>query len=270
MVTPTRSDPGPQRNREEDDGGKMSFLEHLGELRKRLVYSLLAIGIGLCVGLYFSEPFYEFLARPMLSALKEAHLADRLVYTSPAGVINVLIEVGLYFGIVVASPFVFHQIWLFVAPGLYRHERRAVLVFLGSSIFLFLAGTAFGYYVLLPFTLKFLISFQGPFTPLISINEYLDLILVVLLGLGIVFELPVLIFFLALFGIVTPRFLWNNFRYAILLIAILAAVVTPTTDALTMTIFMAPLIALYFIGIGVAYLVGRWKKQAAVARAEVR
>lgn len=270
MATPPRSDPSPQRGGEEDSGTKMSFLEHLGELRKRIIYSLVAIGLGLCVGLYYAEAFYTFLARPMLTALKEAHLTDRLVYTSPAGVINVLIEVGLYLGIVIASPFVFHQVWLFIAPGLYRHERRAVVIFLVSSVFLFLMGTAFAYYVLLPYTLKFLISFQGPFTPLISINEYLDLILVVLLGLGIIFELPVLIFFLALFGIVTPRFLWNNSRYAILIIAILAAVVTPTPDALTMTLFMTPLIALYFLGIGVAYLVVRWKKQAAVARAEVR
>lgn len=270
MAIPTRSDPSPQRRGEEDSGAKMSFLEHLGELRKRILYSLAAIGIGLCVGLYYSSEFYDFLARPMFTALRDSHLPAQLIYTSPAGRINVLIEVGLYLGIVIASPFVFHQIWLFVAPGLYRHERRAAVIFLCSSVMLFLAGTAFAYYVLLPFTLKFLISFPGPYTPLISINEYLDLILVVLLGLGIIFELPVLIFFLALFGIVTPRFLWNNFRYAILIIAIVAAVVTPTTDALTMTIFMAPLIGLYFLGIGVAYLVVRWKKQAPVARAEVR
>ena len=118
---------------------------------------------------------------------------------------------------------------------------------------------------MLPYILKFLIGFQGPFKPLISINEYFDLILVVLMGLGVIFELPILIFFLALFGIVTPRFLWKNFRYAMLIIAIVAAIVTPTPDATTMLVFMAPMIVLYFIGIGVSYLVVRKKRERAAA-----
>ncbi len=124
---------------------------------------------------------------------------------------------------------------------------------------------AFAYWIMLPYVLKFLISFQGPFTPLISINEYFDLILIVLIGLGLIFELPVLIFFLSLFGIVTPRFLWTNARYAILIITIIAAIVTPSPDATTMLIFMAPMVLLYFAGIGVSYLVVRRKRMAAIA-----
>jgi sec-independent protein translocase protein TatC len=256
MATP--SQPELQSRLKEDEGGaKMSFFEHLNELRKRLIYALGAIGIGMVIGVTVSEKVFGFIARPMQAALRGAHLEDKLVYTSPTGVLNLLITLGLYLGIVIASPVVLYQVWLFVAPGLYRHERRAVFTFLLSSVSLFLAGIAFGYFVMLPYILKFLIGFQGPFKPLISINEYFDLILIVLLGLGVIFEMPILIFFLSLFGIVTPRFLWKNFRYAMLIITILAAIVTPTPDAMTMIIFMAPMVLLYFVGMLVSYAVVR-------------
>jgi sec-independent protein translocase protein TatC len=185
--------------------------------------------------------------------------------------INIIITFGLYFGVVIAAPYVLYQVWLFIAPGLYKHERKAATSFLISTVFLFIAGLSFGYFIMLPYMLDFLTSFQGPFRPLISINEYFDFILIVLLGLGVIFELPVLIFFLALFGIVTPKFLWNNVRYAILIIAIVAAIVTPTPDATTMLVFMAPMVALYFLGIGVAAMVVRSKeKRAAIADQGVR
>jgi len=271
MATPSQ----PERKKiiveHENATGKMSFLEHLTELRKRIIYSLIAVGLGLCVGLYFSDRAFGYLAHPMLKALRDAKLEDRLIYTSPLGPLQLFITVGLYVGIVLASPYVLWQIWLFVAPGLYRHERRAVLTFIFSSLALFLSGMAFAYWVMLPMTLSFLISFPGPYRAMISMNDYFDMTLVILLGLGIVFQLPILIFFLSLFGIVTPRFLWSNFRYAILIISILAAVITPTTDALTMTIFMAPMVVLYLMGIGVSALVARHKRRSeAIARAGAR
>ena len=270
MATPNQSERKESPNELEDPTAKMSFFDHLAELRKRILYSLAAIGVGLCVGLYYSERAFEFLARPMLKALRDAKVIDRLIYTSPLGPLHLLITVGLYVGIVLALPFVLYQLWLFVAPGLYRHERRAALTFIISAVVLCLAGMAFGYWVMMPLTLNFLLSFHGPFTPLISMNDYFDLTLVILLGLGLVFQLPIVIFFLSLFGIVTPRFLWKNFRYAVLVIAIVAAVVTPTTDALTMTIFMAPMLVLYLLGIGVSALVVRRKRRAdAIARAGV-
>ncbi len=132
-----------------------------------------------------------------------------------------------------ASPIVLYQIWLFVAPALYRHERGAITGFMFSTVFLFLAGITFGYFITLPYVLHFLVSpgslfmLQRDVVPMISVNEYFDLILLILLGMGLMFELPVLIFFLSLFGIVTPKFLWRNFRYAILIIAIVAAIATP-------------------------------------------
>ncbi len=254
--------------REEEEGGRMSFFDHLVELRKRIIHSAIAILIGMVIGLTVSEKVFGYLARPMLAALHNAHLEEKLIYTSPTGAISLIITLGLYLGIVIALPVVLYEVWLFIAPGLYRHERRAVSLFVFSSMFLFLGGVAFGYFISLPYVLKFLIGFQGPFKPLISINEYFDMILIVLLGLGIIFELPVLIFCLSLFGIVTPKFLWKNFRYAILIITILAAIVTPTPDATTMVIFMGVMTLLYVLGIGVSYLVVRKKRRAREAAGE--
>src|SRR5215472_11325507 len=165
------------RIEEESDGGKMSLFEHLAELRKRLVYSALAIGVGFVVGFSVSKKVIDFIVQPMVAALRQAHYQDKLIYTSPAGFVNLLITLGFYLGIVIALPVVLYQVWLFIAPGLYKHERKAVMSFIISSVFLFLCGLAFGYFILLPYVLKFLISFQGPFQPLISINEYFDLIL---------------------------------------------------------------------------------------------
>jgi sec-independent protein translocase protein TatC len=250
---------------DEEAGGKMSFFDHLVELRKRLVVSSLAIGVGMMIGVAVAQKVFAYIARPMQAALRAANLQDKLVYTSPTGAINLIITLGLYLGLVIALPVVLYQFWLFVAPGLYKHERQAITTFIISATGLFVSGVAFGYFVMLPYILKFLIGFRGPFVPLISINEYFDLILMVLLGLGALFEMPVIIFFLSIFGIVTPKFLWKNFRYAMLLITIVAAIITPTPDALTMLIFMAPMVVLYFIGMGVSYLVVRKKRARAAA-----
>jgi sec-independent protein translocase protein TatC len=259
-----------QSRAEEEAGARMSFFDHLVDLRKRLINSLLAIGVGMVVGFLISNRFVDFIVKPMTGALRDAHLDDRLIYTSPAGFLNLLITLGVYLGIVMAMPVVLYQIWLFVAPGLYKHERRAVTGFILSSTLLFLAGIAFGYFIMLPYILRFLISFQGPVRPLISVNEYFDLILVILLGLGLIFETPILIFFLAIFGIVTPKMLLKNFRYAMLVITIVAAIVTPTPDATTMLVFMAPMILLYFAGILVSYVVLRRKKSRALAGGEAQ
>ena len=263
MTTPQPDSPIQVQALEEEAGGKMSFFEHLVDLRKRLITSAAAIAVGAVIGVSVADKASAFIVRPMQVALRKVHLEDKLIYTSPTGYLNLIITLGIYLGVVLASPVVLYQVWLFIAPGLYKHERRAVSGFVFSSLFLFLAGISFGYYIMLPYILNFLIGFQGPFKPLISINEYFDFILIVLLGLGLIFELPVLIFFLALFNIVTPKFLWKNLRYAILIIALIAAVVTPTPDAMTMLVFMAPMVGLYFVGIAVAALVVRNKKKRA-------
>jgi sec-independent protein translocase protein TatC len=272
MATTNQPDPPLDAAEPEEGHSKMSFFDHLTELRVRLIHALVAIGLGLCVGLYFSDRAYEIIIKPMHKALLAAKLPDQLVYLSPMTPIHIYITVGLYLGVVIASPYVFYQIWLFVAPGLYRHERRAVVTFLCSSVGLFFAGIAFAYFVMLPMSLNFLLTVtpKTGYSPMITMDGSLDLILIILIGLGIVFQLPILIFFLSLFGIVTPKFLWNNFRYAILIIAIVAAVVTPTTDALTMTIFMAPMVVLYLVGIGVSALVVRKRRARQIAREGAR
>lgn len=249
----------------------MTFFEHLVELRKRLINSLIAVAIGAFVGVYVAKYVIEFITKPMLKALVDAHLDPKLIYTHPAGGLNLIITLGIYIGLVLASPVVLYQIWLFVAPALYKHERSAITGFLLSTVFLFLAGIAFGYFLALPYVLKFLVTFQTVslpgIVPMITITEYFDLTLLVLLGFGLVFELPVLVFFLSLFGIVTPSFLWKNIRYAILVIAIVAAIITPSPDAMTMLIFMAPMVGLYFVGIGVSALVVRQRKRRLAATA---
>lgn len=254
---------------EEEPGAQMTFFEHLVELRKRIINSLVSILIGAMIGWFVAPHFVNVMVRPMVAALNAAHLDPKLVYSHPAGYLNLLITVSIYLGIVIASPWVLYQIWLFVAPALYKHERSAITGFLFSTVFLFLAGIAFGYFISLPYVLRFLISFQGPVVPLINIDEYFDLILLVLLGLGLVFELPILIFFLSLFGVVTPEFLIKNVRYALLVIAILAAVLTPTPDATTMVLFMLVLLALYFLGVGVSWVVVRKRRRRLATAAEV-
>jgi sec-independent protein translocase protein TatC len=256
----------------EEAGGAMTFFEHLTELRKRIIYSLYSIAAGALVGVYFSKYFIGWINRPILKALADAHLDPKLIYTHPAGGLNLVLTIGVYLGIALASPVVLYQIWLFVAPALYKHERGAITGFLFSTVFLFFAGILFGYFITLPYILHFLVSPSPIFslgrdvTPMISINEYFDLILLTLLSIGLMFELPVLIFFLSLFGIVTPKFLWKNFRYAILLISVGAAVAAPP-DALSMLIFMAPMVGLYFVGIAVSAVVTR-RRERRLATAE--
>jgi sec-independent protein translocase protein TatC len=258
-----------------ETGGQMTFFEHLVELRKRLINSLYAVGIGTMAGIYFSKYFVGWINRPILKALADAHLDPKLIYTHPAGGLNLVITVGVYLGIALASPIVLYQVWLFVAPALYKHERGAITGFLFSTVFLFLAGIAFGYFITIPYVLHFLVSPSPLFNlghdvvPMISVNEYFDLILLTLLIIGLTFELPVLIFFLSLFGIVTPKFLWKNFRYALLVIAIASAVAAPP-DALSMLIFMVPMVVLYFISFGVSAMVVRKKERQLAAAAEAR
>lgn len=261
---------GAAASRVEVEGGQMTFFEHLVELRKRIINSLLAIGLCSLAGWYVAKPFVEVITKPIREALKAQGLNSQLVYTGPTDYLGLLIKLSIYLGLVMASPVVLYQIWLFVAPALYKHEKSAVTGFLFSTVFLFLGGIAFGYFLALPHILQFLIGFQGPVVPLIRINDYFDLVLLVLVALGLVFELPILIFFLTLFGIVTPQFLVRNTKYAILVITVVAAIVTPTPDAITMLLVMLMMTVLYFVGVGVSWVVvrKRERRQAEEAKAQ--
>lgn len=242
----------------------MSLLEHLEELRKRLIRSAIAIVICFFIAYAFHQKIFSLMEAPIVHALAAHHLDTHLVYTNPVDPFNLYIKIGLFGGIILASPFVLYQVWLFIAPGLYQNEKRYVVPFMGATVGLFLSGAYFGYRWVFQGALEFLIGYGEQFRPMVTIEEYIGLFLTVILGLGVIFELPILIFFLAMFGIVNSRWLWKNIRYAILLIFIAAAIITPTPDILTMCIFAAPMLALYLLSIGVAHMVhpDRRKKRA--------
>jgi sec-independent protein translocase protein TatC len=233
----------------------MGFLDHLEELRRRIVYSLAAVALGFFACWWKVEKIYDIMQRPIMDALRNNGMSEKLVYLNPTEPFNLYLKIAALAGLFLTSPFVLYQVWMFISPGLYRNEKRYVVPFMVSTIALFSAGGYFGFKIVYPAALNFLISFGKQFQPMITIKEYTELFLSIILGMGLIFEMPILVFFLALMGIVTAGWMWKNFRYSILIIFIVAAIVTPTTDILNMCIFAAPMIALYALSIGIAYLV---------------
>jgi sec-independent protein translocase protein TatC len=234
----------------------MSLMEHLEELRKRIVHSALYLAAGFIVAYMIHERLYGFVQKP----LTDLHI--KLNYTHPMDPLNLYLQVSLIGGAILASPFILYQVWLFIAPGLYQKERRFVIPFMAATVGLFLIGAGFGYFFVLPGALKILIvGFGKNFNPMVTIEEYTGFFLSIILGLGISFELPILIFFLALFGIVSPRFLWKNIRYAILAVFLVAAIICPSPDVWTVCIYAVPMMALYLVGIAVAWWVHPSRKR---------
>ena len=239
----------------------MSLMEHLDELRKRIVHSSIYLAVGFFVCWFIRNPLVNFIQAPL------THIGKTLVFTHPMDPLNLQLQVSLVGGAILASPFILFQVWLFIAPGLYQKERRFVVPFMAATVGLFLGGAAFGYFYVLPGALKILIvDFGKNFTPMVTIDEYSSFFLSIILGLGISFEMPILIFFLAMFGIVSPKFLWKNMRYAILAIFLVAAIITPSPDPWTMCIYAVPMLALYLIGIGVAWWVHPSRRKAKEAK----
>jgi sec-independent protein translocase protein TatC len=247
----------------------MGFLEHLEELRKRVFYSLIAIIVGFFACWGYHEFIFSLMQKPIISALRANGMAEKLVYLNPTDAFNLYLKLSIMAGVFVTSPFVLYQVWLFISPGLYRNEKRYVFPFMFSTIGLFIGGGYFGYKIVFPAALDFLIGFGKQFTPMITIHEYTDLFLSVILGLGAVFELPIVVFFLALMGVVSAGWMWKNIRYSILIIFIIAAILTPTSDILNMCLFAAPMIGLYLLSIGIAWMVHpdqRRKREAKKAK----
>jgi len=217
----------------------MSLMEHLDELRKRIVRSAIFLFLGFIVAYIFHEKLFALVQAPL------SKIGKTLVFTHPMDPLNVYLQVSLIGGAIIASPFILFQVWMFIAPGLYQKERRFVIPFMAATVGLFLTGAAFGYFWVLPGALKILIvDFGHNFTSMVTIEEYSGFFLSIILGLGISFEMPILIFFLALFGIVSPKFLWKNIRYAILAIFLVAAIITPSPDPWTMCIYAVPMMML--------------------------
>lgn len=237
--------------------GSMSFLEHLEELRRCIFRAVVGVLLAFFVCFAEAHRIYDFMARPLTKILTAHGDIPKMVFHNPIDPFNLFVKLGLIAALFLASPWVLYQVWRFIAPGLYPNERKYVVPFVVFTSLLFIAGGAFAYLYAFPLALNFLIGFGQQFTPLIEINEYFNLFATVVLGLGLVFELPTLIFFLALLGIVDSRFLVRNFRYAVLIIFIIAAVITPTSDVTTMLVFAAPMLVLYVLGIGLAHIFGK-------------
>jgi sec-independent protein translocase protein TatC len=252
--------PDPDEEEDEDDDGmlRMSFLEHLEELRSRLIKMVAGLVTAFAVALTFTDPLWNIIRQPAKAALETLGVnPPNLVMTSPMdGFTIIWMKLPLLCAVFLASPWILYQIWAFVAPGLYKRERRYAVPFVLCSAALFLMGGAFAYFVAFRFGLTFLlgIGFSQGVTPFISVVEYFDLFINVMLGVALVFELPVLIFFLTLLRIASPGFLLRHSRYAILGIVVLAAIVTPTPDVFNLTIFAVPMVFLYFLGIFASYL----------------
>jgi len=240
----------------------MSFLEHLEELRRRIIHSIIAVAIAFFACWYYAERIFAVMQRPIMLALHRHKLDEKLVYLNPIEPFNMYLKVALVAAVFVASPYILYQVWAFISPGLYRHEKRYVLPFMFSTVLLFAAGGYFGYHFVYPAALDFLIGYGAQFQPMITIESYTKLFMTVILGMALIFELPIIVFFLALFGIVSAGWMWRNFRYSILGIFIIAAVITPTTDILNMCIFAAPMVVLYGLSIGVAYIVHPTRRKA--------
>lgn len=258
---PRKSNRGPEG--EPLESRQMSFFEHLEELRQRLLRAILGLLIATAICFYFSDYIYAWLAQPLTDTLRSLGMSDKLVYTNPIDPFNLYIKLSLVAGIFLSSPWILYQFWLFISPGLYRHEKRYVwpFVFLTSS--LFIGGGLFAHELALPPALRFLVEFGGQFTPFITIDQYWKLVTTILIGVGLAFQLPVIVLLLSLFGIVTPRFLLRHSRYGILVTAIIAAGLAPTPDLATVFILWIPMVGLYFLSVFLSWLVYLKKKRAA-------
>ena len=237
-----------------DDLPRMTLLEHLDELRKRLLWSIVAIFVGFLLCWYWAQPIFRWMSVPITQFLPPG---EKLAFTGLVDPFMLYMKVALLAGIFAASPVVLWQFWLFVSPALYKHERRIMVPFVFFTTAFFLAGGYFGYKIAFPMVVRFLLTVGQDFRQVVTINEYFSMASKVILGLGLVFELPVLIMLLARFGIVTAKFLLKYFRFAVLIIFIIAAVITPTPDIPTQCVFALPMVVLYLLGILVAWLFGK-------------
>jgi len=253
-----REDDGSEEEDEEEEMLRMSFLEHLEELRSRILKALAGVGIAFLFSIIFANELWKIISEPAVEALTQLGYENtKLAQIKPMEAFTtVWVKLPILTAIFLASPWVLYQVWAFIAPGLYRRERRWAAPFVIFSAGLFILGGLFAYFVAFRFGLTFLLGIGRNINiaPVVSITEYFDLFVNVTLGIGLVFQLPVLIFFLTLLRITTPGFLLRNARYAVLIIVILAALVTPTPDVVNLMLFSVPMCLLYFVGIFAGYL----------------
>ena len=253
-MTDTTTTAGVASDDTETDLPKMSFLDHLEELRKRLIVSILALTVGFLLCWSFADRIFAKLQEPLQRFLPPG---DTLAYTRLTAPFFLYMKVAFFAGIFVAAPVILFQVWLFIAPGLYKKERRLAGPFIIFATLFFVAGGYFGYRYLLPGTCAFFVETGKQFKQMITVDDYFSFASTIILACGAVFETPILIFFLARLGIVTPAFLMQKFKYAVVLAFVIAAVVTPTPDMVTQSALAVPMILLYLIGVAVAFLFGK-------------
>jgi sec-independent protein translocase protein TatC len=264
LRTPPPPPPPPPPSEDDEEEGedeegmlRMSFMEHLEELRSRILKALVGVMVAFVLSLTFTNALWRIVSAPAIEALKHLHFNPTLVQITPMETFTIVwFKMPLLVSLFLASPWVLYQVWAFISPGLYKRERRYAVPFILSTAGLFIAGGLFAYFVAFRYGLEFLLGIGRDIniTPMVSINEYFDLFVNVILGVAIVFEMPVVIFFLTLLRIASPRFLLRNSRYAILAIVVLAAIVTPTPDVFNLMLFALPMCMLFFVGVFASYL----------------
>lgn len=238
--------------------GKMSFLEHLDELRKRIINALIALAVCVVVTFFFNKQIYDFIMRPLALMVP----GGKVVFTEPTEAFMLRLKMSLLAGIILAAPAIMWQVWKFIAPGLYENEKKFAVPFVVMSSIGFVGGAAFAHYVLFPFMWRFFASFSDEFTQFMPrIDPIFSLYTKILLGMGLVFQMPSVVFFLAKLGLVTAGFLWRNTKYAVFIIFVVAAIVTPDGSMVNQAVMAAPMIVLYFLSIAIAAIFG--KKRAA-------
>lgn len=241
---------------EVDDRSRMSFLEHLDELRNRLLHSLYVLVACCAIAFYFWDPLYRYYVTYF------GQYGGDLVFTQPMAGFMFSLKISALAGLMVASPFLFMQAWLFVAPGLYAREKKVVIPFVFCATIFFLAGAYFAHTIAFPSMWVFFASYEvenGGLTFLPNLDTTFGFYVKAVLGLGLIFQMPMVVFFLARFGVITAAFMIRNFKYALLGIVIIAAVITPSSDPVNLAVFSAPMLVLYLLSIGVAWVFGKKK-----------
>jgi sec-independent protein translocase protein TatC len=238
---------------EEDSMLRMSFMEHLEELRSRIIKALYGLASAFVFALVFAGKLWDIISDPAIDALKHLHVEPpQLAQLTPMEAFSIIwVQLPLLCSVFLASPWIVYQVWAFISPGLYKKERRLALPFVLLTAGLFIGGGCFAYFLAFRYGLEFLlgIGMSNNVRPVVSITEYFDLFVNVTLGVGLVFEMPVLIFLLTLLRLLSPRFLLRHSRYAILAIVIIAAIITPTPDVFNLMLFAVPMCLLYFVGV---------------------
>ena len=252
--------PDPETDPDDEDAGeaKMSFLEHLDELRKRIIYVAISIFVGFVIAFLFIQRLFDFVMKPLQAGLPAG---DRLIYTEPTEAFVLYLQIAAIAGLVIALPLVMTQVWLFIAPGLYSHEKKMAIPFILMSSIFFILGAAFSHYVVFPLTWKFFVSFTTDYlTFMPRIEPAFALYIKLILAFGLVFQMPTIVLFLARMGVVTAGFLWRHTKYALLIIVIVSAVVTPDGGGVSLVAMSVPLFFLYMFSIGLAWTFGKKKK----------